>query len=120
MNQIGDVVCQEHHVGLYSGNGNYIHMSGRKHGIRESKAIQKGNNPHRGYKRVLKNPAQLVDPTVPNLTNSLELLLELLVVNLLVGGTPSGPQASLDKALLIGDSFNCWYETCTGRKISKC
>ena len=64
--QIGDVVCQVGHVGLYSGDGNYIHMSGRKHGIRESKAIQNGNNKHRGYKRVLQNPSQLVDPTVPN------------------------------------------------------
>ena len=64
--QIGDVVCQQGHVGLYSGDGNYIHMSGRKAGIKESKAIQKGNNKHRGYKRVLQNPGALVDPTVPN------------------------------------------------------
>ena len=64
--QIGDVVCQQGHVGLYSGDGNYIHMSGRKAGIKESKAIQRGNNKHRGYKRVLKNPSQMVDPTVPN------------------------------------------------------
>ena len=62
--QIGDVVCQQGHVGLYSGDGNYIHMSGRKHGIKESKAIQRGNNPHRGYKRVLKNPSAMVDPTI--------------------------------------------------------
>ena len=64
--QIGDVVCQVGHVGLYSGDGNYIHMSGRKGGIKESKAIQNGNNKHRGYKRVLQNPGALVDPTVPN------------------------------------------------------
>jgi len=62
--QIGDVVCQQGHVGLYSGDGKYIHMSGRKDGIKESKAIQRGNNPHRGYKRVLKNPSAMVDPTI--------------------------------------------------------
>jgi hypothetical protein len=62
--QIGDVVCQQGHVGLYSGDGNYIHMSGRKSGIKESKAESKYNNPHRGYKRVLKNPSAMVDPTI--------------------------------------------------------
>ena len=62
--QIGDVVCQQGHVGLYSGDGKYIHMSGRKDGIKESKAIQRGNNPHRGYKRVLKNPDAMVDATI--------------------------------------------------------
>ena len=62
--QIGDVVCQQGHVGLYSGNGMYIHMSGKRDGIKESKAIQRGNNPHRGYKRVLKNPSAMVDPTI--------------------------------------------------------
>ena len=62
--QIGDVVCQEGHVGLYSGDGKYIHMSGRKDGIKESKAIQRGNNRHRGYKRVLKNPDAMVDATI--------------------------------------------------------
>lgn len=62
--QIGDVVCQQNHVGLYSGDGNYIHMSGRKDGIKESKAIQRGNNKHRGYKRVLKDPNALVDATI--------------------------------------------------------
>ena len=78
--QIGDVVCQQGHVGLYSGDGNYIHMSGRKSGIKESKAIQRGNNKHRGYKRVLKNPSQLVDPTVPNPNTFLGTVV----------GTPSG------------------------------
>lgn len=62
--QIGDVVCQEGHVGLYSGDGKYIHMSGKKDGIKESKAIQRGNNRHRGYKRVLKNPDAMVDATI--------------------------------------------------------
>ena len=62
--QIGDVVCQEGHVGLYSGDGKYIHMSGRKDGIKESKAIQRGNNRHRGYKRLLKNPDAMVDATI--------------------------------------------------------
>ena len=62
--QIGDVVCQQGHVGLYSGDGKYIHMSGRKDGIKESKAIQRGNNKHRGYKRVLKNPDAMVDATI--------------------------------------------------------
>ena len=62
--QIGDVVCQQGHVGLYSGDGKYIHMSGKKDGIKESKAIQRGNNPHRGYKRVLKNPDAMVDATI--------------------------------------------------------
>ena len=82
--QIGDVVCQQGHVGLYSGDGNYIHMSGRKAGIKESKAIQKGNNKHRGYKRVLKNPSQLVDPTVPNPNSFLGTVV----------GTPSGQPIS--------------------------
>ena len=102
--QIGDVVCQEHHVGLYSGDGNYIHMSGREKGIRESKAIAKGNNPHRGYKRVLKNPAQMVDPTVPNPNTFLGTVVGTSSGNP-VGGNAGGPQASLDKALLIGDSL---------------
>ena len=39
-------------------------MSGTRDGIKESKAIQRGNNPHRGYKRVLKNPGAMVDPTI--------------------------------------------------------
>jgi flagellum-specific peptidoglycan hydrolase FlgJ len=39
-------------------------MSGRKDGIKESKAIQRGNNKHRGYKRVLKDPNALVDATI--------------------------------------------------------
>ena len=103
--QIGDVVCQQGHVGLYSGDGNYIHMSGRKAGIKESKAIQKGNNPHRGYKRVLKNPSQLVDPTVPNANTFLGTVVGTSSGHPVGGGTPTGPQASLDKALLIGDSL---------------
>ena len=103
--QIGDVVCQQGHVGLYSGDGNYIHMSGRKAGIKESKAIQKGNQPHRGYKRVLKNPSQLVDPTVPNANTFLGTVVGTSSGQPVGGGTPAGPQASLDKALLIGDSL---------------
>ena len=62
--QIGDVVCQDGHVGIYSGDGNYIHMSGTKYGIRESKAIQRGNQPHKGYRRVLQDPNALVDATI--------------------------------------------------------
>ena len=103
--QIGDVVCQQGHVGLYSGDGNYIHMSGRKAGIKESKAIQNGNQPHRGYKRVLKNPSQLVDPTVPNANTFLGTVVGTSSGHPVSGGTPSGPQASLNKALLIGDSL---------------
>ena len=103
--QIGDVVCQQGHVGLYSGDGNYIHMSGRKAGIKESKAIQNGNQPHRGYKRVLKNPSQLVDPTVPNANTFLGTVVGTSSGHPVGGGTPAGPQASLDKALLIGDSL---------------
>ena len=103
--QIGDVVCQQGHVGLYSGDGNYIHMSGRKAGIKESKAIQNGNQPHRGYKRVLKNPSQLVDPTVPNANTFLGTVVGTSSGQPVGGGTSSGPQASLDKALLIGDSL---------------
>ena len=102
--QIGDVVCQEGHVGLYSGDGNYIHMSGRKAGIKESKAIQNGNNKHRGYKRVLKNPSQMVDPTVPNANTFLGTVVGTSSGHP-VGGGSGGPQASLDKALLIGDSL---------------
>ena len=102
--QIGDVVCQQGHVGLYSGDGNYIHMSGRKSGIKESKAIQKGNNKHRGYKRVLKNPSQMVDPTVPNANTFLGTVVGTSSGQP-VGGSAGGPQASLDKALLIGDSL---------------
>ena len=102
--QIGDVVCQENHVGLYSGNGNYIHMSGKKDGIKESKAIQRGNNPHRGYKRVLKNPSAMVDPTVAN-SNSLLGTVVATSSGQPVSGGNGGPQASLDKALLIGDSL---------------
>ena len=62
--QIADVVCQDGHVGIYSGDGKYIHMSGTKHGIKESKAIQRGNQPHRGYKRVLQDPNAMVDATI--------------------------------------------------------
>lgn len=62
--QIADVVCQDGHVGIYSGDGKYIHMSGTKHGIKESKAIQKGNQPHRGYKRVLQDPNAMVDANI--------------------------------------------------------
>jgi flagellum-specific peptidoglycan hydrolase FlgJ/phage-related protein len=62
--QIGDVVCQEGHVGIYSGDGKYIHMSGKRDGIKESKAIQRGNNRHKGYRRFLKDPSALVDPTI--------------------------------------------------------
>ena len=102
--QIGDVVCQVGHVGLYSGDGNYIHMSGRKAGIKESKAIQNGNNKHRGYKRVLKNPSQMVDPTVPNANTFLGTVVGTSSGQP-VGGSAGGPQASLDKALLIGDSL---------------
>ena len=87
--QIGDVVCQEGHVGLYSGNGNYIHMSGRKAGIKESKAIQNGNNKHRGYKRVLKNPSQMVDPTVPNPNTFLGTVVGTASGNPVGGGTTS-------------------------------
>ena len=103
--QIGDVVCQEGHVGLYSGDGNYIHMSGRKSGIKESKAIQNGNNRHRGYKRVLKNPSQMVDPTVPNPNSFLGTVVGTPSGQPIEGGGSTGPQASLDKALLIGDSL---------------
>ena len=88
--QIGDVVCQVGHVGLYSGNGNYIHMSGRKAGIKESKAIQNGNNKHRGYKRVLKNPAQMVDPTVPNPNSFLGTVVGTSSGNPVGGGATSG------------------------------
>ena len=89
--QIGDVVCQEGHVGLYSGNGNYIHMSGRKAGIKESKAIQNGNNRHRGYKRVLKNPAQMVDPTVPNPNSFLGTVVGTASGNPVGGGGGTTP-----------------------------
>ena len=92
--QIGDVVCQVGHVGLYSGNGNYIHMSGRKAGIKESKAIQNGNNKHRGYKRVLKNPSQMVDPTVPNANTFLGTVVGTSSGNPVGGG--SGDSGTTD------------------------
>jgi len=115
--QIGDVVCQQNHVGLYSGDGNYIHMSGRKAGIKESKAIQKGNNKHRGYKRVLKNPSQMVDPTVPNPNSFLGTVVGTSSGNP-VGGGSGGPQASLDKALLIGDSLTVGMKSVLEGKYS--
>lgn len=62
--QVGDIVCQQGHVGLYSGAGKYIHMSSPQDGIKESDAISKYNNPHRGYKRVLKNPNAMVDAVI--------------------------------------------------------
>ena len=62
--QIADVVCQDGHVGIYSGDGKYIHMSGTRDGIKESKAIQKGNNKHRGYRRVLQDPNAMVDANI--------------------------------------------------------
>ncbi len=109
--QIGDVVCQEGHVGLYSGNGNYIHMSGRKHGIRESKAIQNGNNKHRGYKRMLKDPNALVDPVITGGNSLLGTVVATSSGEPLNGGGSAGPQASLDKALLIGDSLTVGMES---------
>ena len=62
--QIGDIVCQQGHVGLYSGDGKYIHMSTPKGGIKESPVKANGNKPHRGYKRVLKNPSAMVDAII--------------------------------------------------------
>ena len=90
--QIGDVVCQQGHVGLYSGDGNYIHMSGRKDGIKESKAIQRGNNPHRGYKRVLKNPSAMVDPTIVGGNSLLGTVVATSSGNPVTsGGAPGSP-----------------------------
>ena len=103
--QIGDVVCQKGHVGLYSGDGNYIHMSGRKYGIKESKAIQNGNNPHRGYKRVLKNPSALVDPTITGGNSLLGTVVATSSGNPVTGeggGTVSTSQGSVPQYELLG------------------
>ena len=107
--QIGDVVCQKGHVGLYSGDGNYIHMSGRKYGIKESKAIQKGNNAHRGYKRVLKNPSALVDPTITGGNSLLGTVVATSSGNPVTGeggtnadGTVSTSQGSVPQYELLG------------------
>ena len=102
--QIGDVVCQQNHVGLYSGDGNYIHMSGRKEGIKESKAISKWNNPHRGYKRVLKNPSALVDPTITGGNSLLGTVVATSSGNPVTGegGTVSTSQGSVPQYELLG------------------
>ena len=94
--QIGDVVCQQGHVGLYSGDGNYIHMSGKKYGIKESKAIQRGNNPHRGYKRVLKNPDAMVDPTIVGGNSLLGTVVATSSGYPVGGGATSGGTTSTD------------------------
>ena len=111
--QIGDVVCQEGHVGLYSGDGKYIHMSGRKDGIKESKAIQRGNNKHRGYKRVLKNPNALVDPTITGGNSLLGTVVATESGNPVNGGstatdgtTSGGASSGVDQLGVFGKMGN--------------
>ena len=112
--QIGDVVCQEGHVGLYSGDGKYIHMSGHKDGIKESKAIQRGNNKHRGYKRVLKNPNAMVDATITGGNSLLGTVIATESGNPVNGGstattdgtTSGGSASAVDQMGVFGKMGN--------------
>lgn len=67
--QVGDIVCRQGHVGLYAGDGKFIHMTssqsiGRTIGITDVNTS--GWGALRGYKRVLKEPEKKVDPVIKN------------------------------------------------------